>query len=564
MAAHNSKTILIILCFLFFGCLAFAEQSLILNKVILEGLSSIPAEDVIKNLNLQPKQIYEPQLSNFIIEQIQYYLTQKGLYFAQIKQTDIIPLDNFKVNLVFHIEEGYSGKLSDIRFSGNRYFSSDKLNQLIDLNDKRQIQLNQIPDIMNKILNLYTSRSYLFVQVKLDSLTIENERLLAVIGIDEGPVFKPDKYNFTGNKITKNGTILRITGLAQTKQFTPEKLIQAENNVLKKAYIKDCKIIPLDGRTLSIEISEDKMTKAEGVIGITTDPITKKRNFTGLINLQFLNLWGTDRAINLYWKSLKAYRLLELSYHESGLKDYPFAADVHLQRAQQDSAWIRLKVNLRIYYNHLSYKLGSDVYTATLYSDSQDSTIIDTRYYNVSLFGEYSKTDYDPNPSIGSQARIKSGWILSNAENESKTIPINEIDVVTYLPVMRKFVYSLGLHFREISNHNAKLYEQYKMGGFNSLRGYNEEAFSSWRLGWANSELRYLMTRNSRVFLLFDVGVLQLSQSRIKTDLIGTGIGLSLKTRIGIMSVSYALAISNERISDIKSGMLHMGLVSSF
>ncbi len=559
-----AKTILLIVGLLLLTCLIFAEQTLFINKIIFEGLDSVPAEDIAKSLNLPSKQIYEPELSNVIKERVQNYLTQKGFYFAQIEQTDNIPLDNSKVNLVFNVKEGFSGFLSEVRFSGNRYFSSDKIKQLIDLNTKNRVHINQIPGIINKILSLYTARSYLFAQVKLDTLSVKNDKLIAVINIEEGPLFKPDKYTFIGNKITRDNTILRISGLAQTKQFTPDKLTQAENNLLNKTYIKTCRIVPLDGKTLGIEIEETKMTKAEGVMGINTDPITQKRNINGLINLQFLNLWGTDRAINLYWKSLKLYRLLEISYHESGIKDYPFAADIHMQRAQQDSAWIRLKAELSIYYYILNHKIGSDIYTETLYSDSRDTTVIDTRYFNAALFWEYSKTDYDLNPSTGNQIRIKSGWIFTKTSDDNETTPIAEIDVMNYLPVSSKLVYSFGLHYREISDHNARLYEQYKMGGFKSLRGYNEEAFSSWRLGWINNEIRYLMTRDSRMYLLFDMGLLQLNPDKAKTDLIGTGIGLSLKTRIGLMSVSYALSASNKQISKLNSGMIHMGLVSSF
>lgn len=562
---HSVRIPLTIIIFLLV-CFALSAEPLMLDKITLTGVQSLSADEMIESLNLPKDQIFEPELGAVISEKLQAYLILKGYYFATVRQTDIIPTNSSKVNLVFSIEEGFSGFVSDIRFSGNRYYSGEKLRQLLDISPGREIPLKTLPGLMSKTLGLYTSRGYLFAQVNLDTLLVWDGRLAAVVKIDEGPLFRASDYLFSGNKITKPATLLKISGLSQASQITPDILEAAEANILKKEYIRECRILPLDSNTLAIEIEEDNMTKAEGIFGLTTDPVTRKRNLNGFVNLQFLNLWGTDRSVALYWKSLKSeYQLLELSYHESGLTQYPVAGNLLFHRSRQDSAWIRIKLQSDLFYRYLSHKIGTDVYSETLYPEEQNSVEYEkTRYVNASLFWDYDKTDYPPNPTGGSRVKIKSGWLFKQSDTASKTIPVNEFDASSYFPLKNRLVLAVGLHFREISDKNARVYEQYKMGGFNSLRGYNEDAFSSWRLGWINSELRYLMTRDSRIFVLFDSGFLQTSPQTVKTDISGIGFGISNRTRIGIISVSYALSISDNRLADWDSGMLHMGLASSF
>lgn len=562
----KSPIFFLIILFSFICSLAWSQPVLYLNKVRLEGLTTLSENDLVKELNLPAKQIYEPELRTIIKEKLQSILTRKGYYFATIAQKDIVPVDNIKINLVFTIEEGFKGNLEAVRFSGNRYFSTDTIIRLLALKAGRELTLTRLPGIMNNILSLYTSRGYLFTEVALDSLITEENRLFAVIQIKEGPLFKSEKYLFSGNKVTKSNTLLRISGLNQVSQITPEILSQAEENVLRKAYIRTCSIVPLNANTLGFAIEESRMTKIEGVLGVTNDPASNKRNLNGFVNLQFLNLWGTDRSIGLHWKSLSAtYRLLELAYHESGWMRYPIEGDILFQRTQQDSAWVRIKAEFSAYYGFIAHKLGTNLYSETLYPDNPDTTLaVKTRYYNGSLFWEYSKTDYAPNPTTGSRFKVKSGLLFKQTSAETKSIPINELDAATYFPLAKQLVLALGLHYREISDKNAMLYEQYKLGGFNSLRGYVEDAFSSWRIGWSNSELRYIMSRDSRLFLLFDNGFLQTTPDKIKADLMGLGMGISVQSRVGLISVSYTLSISNKEIAEPGNGMLHIGLLSSF
>ena len=561
-----TKTLFPLFIILYWCGFLLAQSNPVLDQVVLEGLSTLSPGDITKELELSTRQVYSPELAVTIRDRLQQILIRKGFYFATITQKDIIPVDSKRVSLVFQIEEGYAGNLDAIRFSGNRYFSEDTLNRLLNLNSVRLPNLKQLPALMDKVLSLYTERGYLFAEVVLDTLSADAERLSAVIRITEGPLFRPEKYLFTGNKVTKTATLLRISGLAQSRQITPDVLLQAEANLLRKPYIRDCSIVPINENTLGIAITESRMTKIEGVLGLTTNPGSQKRNLNGLVNLQFLNLWGTDRAIALNWRSLSSsYRKLEMTYHESGWNRYPVEADLMFQRTQQDSAWVRIKAELSAYYNLLEHRFGTILSTENLYPDHPDSTVaIRTNYYTGSLFWEYSKTDYEPNPSSGSRLRIKYGLKLSDSAQRTKTVPLTELDAATYIPLSSRLVLAPALHFRELSDKNARPYEQYKLGGFSSLRGYIEDQFSSWRIGWANSELRYLMSRDSRLFLLFDNGFLQESPDKIKADLMAVGAGISVQTRVGQISVSYALSIINGRVTEPSSGLLHMGLASSF
>lgn len=542
------------------------EPALYLEKVVITGLQTVSPDEIVKNLNLQSGQRYEPALGNEIKEKIRAEMQSKGFFFSTVSQADIQPLENSKVALQYIVEEGYAGFLQELRFSGNRYFSQDKLKQMLDPDRLHKVRLTELPRIMNEIMELYTARGYLFVEVGLDSLAFADQGLVATIGISEGKVFRAENHIFKGNKVTRPLTLLKISGLNQVKTYTPSVLSQAERNIAGRPYIKSCRIAPLNENTLGIQVEEASMSRIEGLLGLSNRQDSGQQKVTGYLRLQFLNLWGTDRAILLDWRSIsKQTQRLELSYHEAGLNRIPIAGDFTFQRSRQDSAWTSINGSARLYYYRLYHQFGADLTTETLYPDFKDSQdIIKSDYYSVGAFWEYSRSDDAPGPLLGDKLRIKTGWLAKHTAEGTEHVPITEVDAMTYKMLTPRIAVSLGAHYREKSDRKLKIYEQYKLGGFSTLRGFLEDNFSSWRTGWINTEMSYLLTSDSRLFLLLDNGMFQSAEDKIKADLFATGLGINVGTRLGVISLTYALAIGKDYFKGLGNGLLHMGLASSF
>ena len=77
-------------------------------------------------------------------------------------------------------------------------------------------------------------------------------------------------------------------------------------------------------------------------------------------------------------------------------------------------------------------------------------------------------------------------------------------------------------------------------------------------------ELRYRINPESRTFLFCDQGFFATSKNSTKYDLFGIGLGLKVKTRLGILGIEYGLGYRDKRFMDIGSGMIHAGIDSSF
>lgn len=511
---------------------------------------------------LQTGAEYSPADVSAAIAALQSWLQKSGHPFVKISNPDLIPLSESGMELVFKLTEVLPADSCALRFRGLRYFSESKLRDMLLLTSDARIGISELAGLMNRVLDEYHRRGYLFASVELDSLTLD-ETLTAHLGISEGKPLKPEKYYFQGNKYTRDQTLIKLAGFSADKVVTPEAIRAAEDNILGKSYIEACQIEPVDPGSLLIKVEEGRMTSLEGVLGYTR--VKDKNEITGLLNLKFLNLWGSDRSLALNWRKLPLSSLLEFSYHESGPNSFPLSGDLSLSRADETDRWIKSAVSADIYSYYSVHRYGLELAAQSVnyyVPAAKDSLLVETAAArSIGAFWRLDSRDRRFNPSKGMQTNITYRLRQSGASGWNNAL---EADHIQYIGIARRWTAALGLHLRSLADTSSVAYEVYHMGGYNSLRGYREDEFSSWRLGWANLELRYLISSQARVYLFYDHGLLARDQDSLRADLLAPGIGIRLRTRLGILSVEYALGYREKGFADFSAGMIHAGLDASF
>ena len=497
---------------------------------------------------------YDPEMVSEAIRNMQHHLAELGEYYVLIPNPELHAISEDQMRLHFRPLVLVSGSSTRLRYTGLRHFSASTLHDLTYTSAEGEYPLSQLQPIMQRVKDVYHSRGYLFVRVELDSLVLDNG-LYAWLRVDEGAQMNPKKYLFRGNRISRESSILKNSGLLGQNPITPAKLLQAEQNLKSKSYINDCRIIPVDSECLLFEISEGRMTYLEGILGISED--AGKRKISGLLNIDFQNLWGSDRAINLYWRSNpNQYSELRFRYHESGLPSLPLAADFTLARSTQDSLWILSSVGCDLYYKSLYQKYGLSFSVQSILPGTSTSDVEESTSQLLGAFWSYQNTIGERIPTRGLELDASYKYIINEGPDNGSL----EASAAAYKPLGGRFIAHLALHLKGYERENVAEYELYRMGGFRTLRGYREDEWRSSRLAWTNTELRYMTGPQSMLYIFYDHGFIQDGAKELKADIFALGAGISIGTKLGIMSLGYGLPFRDKGFADIGLGMVHMGL----
>lgn len=534
---------------------------LTVSLVDFEGNKRFSDRELLRVVKTQPDTPLDPQTVQSDPQRIVEHYAAHGRYNVQALTPRIEP-NGREARVTFVVEELEPVRIDSVSITGARAISERRLRELLRVDNVRTF--DETGALVEAIPRLYADNGWLFAACTLDSIGHSDDQMTAWLRIEEGPACRPRNWRFEGAETTRHETILKISQADRVDMLTTPILLQIEENLRRKEYIRDAVVIPINGDTALLRIEEDRMTHISAVLGYSNDD-NGDNTLTGWVNVAFLNLFGTDRALEIDWARATADRsAIEMKYHESGPLRWPVAGDLTLYREEIDSTYIHTTVEVEAYYYTLTQRFGVSAGVDDYLPGSRRPKLIEkASYKSFGAFWSYHGEDYQRNPRRGDAAEVRGKWIVNNEAGETKSKTATEFDLAHYQSLWGSWVMALALHGRGYDTHDIEDYERYEMGGAASLRGFIENRFAGSRLGWADVEMRYLLGRNSRAFLFFDYGAVEWSDegemTRLK-DLIGVGFGLRVMTRVGQFQLDYAVGKDNAGWGDPADGIVHFGI----
>jgi len=389
-------TFLFIICFLNFQLL-FAEDVKI-SSINFSGNNTIDSQALRSVLNLKSGDVFSYKQLNKKLENILILYKKRGYYFTKIAAPRVDPVKSKnRVEINIEIEEGKRVQVSKINFVGNKYFSDERLKNLIETEEDQIFS----PLILNKdiatIADAYAEKGYPFCKINIADLVLDDNSISVYLQIEENKLMRISDLVFKGNKITRDKTLKLMLNFRKNEIYKQSKIEKACQNLLRKKYITLAELVPLDSRNLLVRITERSMNDFHGVLGLSPD---REKSFTerltGFVDFSFMNIFGTDREVHLLWEKLqnKSYRV-DLSYNEPFLFASQTSAQLSLKRKNVDTIFVKTDAKIGINYHLPNY---NQIGVSYLISNS----LLDTNSTNrkgVGLNFIYDNIYHPSNPS---------------------------------------------------------------------------------------------------------------------------------------------------------------------
>ena len=550
------KRVLLLLTITLFSNLLATD----IDKINFSGNNHFPDKVLVDILTIAEGDSLDYSLIKGNPQLIYNFYRDNGYPFVKVSQPLITPLTVDKVIVDFTIQESALNSITKITFKGNLAIKSKIFHELLS---SQNIGITDLGYLKQLVLDEYTKRSYFFAQVNLYSMTETDSGAEVVISIQENRPFRYNYTKFKGNIITQEKTIMKISKLNQFSEISPETLQECESRVLEKEYFSECSIYPIDYETLMVEVKETKMTNITGILGYNNS--NADNPMTGFVDFKFDNLFGSDRAIKFKWNRLqndKSY--LELAYHDSGLSNYYLSSDIGMKRTEYDTlsnlSELSASLNYEYYSQQFGVIFGFSSYDVTSTYLEEDSEII----RNVGLFWKSNRFNNPKNPTSGDRFKVSLTYNKSSLDEQSyNTTTISYGTVFKLLP---KTILFTKLNSNYSTKEELSKYNDFKLGGFSTLRGFQEEQFSGYLTIWANSELRYLFGARNNLFIFTDSGYVEKREDGYrdkKGNLYSAGLGLRIATKLGNLTFVYGLGY-NDGWNSMYDGLVHFGLETSF
>jgi len=175
-------------------CAQATPASARITDIKITGLKRVPADKVMQAIRLRPGDVFTPQAVDEDIRR----LDSLGYFYPTAIDVRQEPYQS-GVRLIFDLQE--RPVIRSLRFEGNRAFSDKKLRDTVGLREGDFLDFARQRESTSKVLELYRSKRYQFVEVERREETNPDQNTVAITyGIKEGPRVTLRAIRFAGNR----------------------------------------------------------------------------------------------------------------------------------------------------------------------------------------------------------------------------------------------------------------------------------------------------------------------------------------------------------------------------
>lgn len=486
------------------------------------------------------------------------------------------------------------GNLSKGLLLRNGNLSQDLINQAYlkdQLQKNKPLKLSTLTKIYSQILSFYENNGYPFAEVWIDSLQTEHRQLVAKIFSNPNQKITTDTLNLVGNVKVNKQFIASYLGIKPNQNYNESKikLIDKQLDALAFISVPKASEVIFSGETAKINLflEKENANQFDGILGFLPNSNNGKLQLTGDFKLSLQNALKNGEYFDFNFRGLPSQS------QELGIKiKYPYILksqigfDFDFQLFKRDTSFLNISSKIGFNYQLNTFQKLSfyvENFKGNKVGENKNASSgvppianIKSTFYGAS--GSFVKLDNRVTPLKGIDFNFQVGigtrnlgstkdFNLDNyqAEKSFTQIKINT-DLKYFLKLGARSVLFLHHNSAYLSGHSLFENEGFRIGGFKSLRGFDEQSLNVSAFIIQTFEFRYIIEKNSFISTFYDQAFIHKDFVTTKSNdyPAGFGAGINFETKVGIASLNYALGKQKNIPLDLQKGKIHFGIVSYF
>ncbi len=460
---------------------------------------------------------------------------------------------------------------------------------------------------IQKFLNIYENNGYPFASFYIKPTTLTERIVEANLIFNAGPQFIIDQVEVIGDAKIRQSYIEYYIGVKKGTNYNESMIVSADNKLRQLSFVAVYKPIQVyfEGSKAKVRIflNQSKANNFDGVVGLQPDE-TGKRSFilTGEFHLQIPNLFNRGVETTLDYRSFAGNSQdFKTKVNVPNFLKSPLGVDAAISVLKFDTTYIDVNTQigfryqpnpsnyLRVFYEHQNIFL-LNIDTLAIRQTRQLPNFNDLTAGNYGINISLKKLDFAPNPlkgySIDATAQV-------GLRNLQKNKQINDMifksqqgdsyhiyDSIKLNTVQYKLIFKSNIYIK-VSKYSCVLWslngganfinhifqnDMYRIGGLNTVRGFNEQSIFATTYAISNYEYRYLLSTYSHAVAFLNSGWYEKKWDKGYTQNIiySVGAGVQLKTGGGILKLFYALGQTAGTPFSVANGRVHLGYVNNF
>jgi len=425
---------------------------------------------------------------------------------------------------------------------------------------------------LNNLLEIYQNKGQPFTQLRLKNIRFEKGLASADLEITKNTTRYIDEI------VVKNYTGFPKTYINYYLELKPHSLYDAAklNDISKRiksldfvAEIKPPELLFTKTKTkVYLYLKKRHTNTFDGLIGFTSKQNRNGLIFNGFIDINLKNALNSGETLALLFKSNgENQQIFNLK------TEFPYAFKSKITPAvnfniyKQDTAFISVNANIGVKYpvnynSHVALQINLESSSNLLSQEIASVKTYNAFYYGVAYnLRSFQDDDLFSEKFYLETSALKGFKTFNNSRDKQFKLQLT----ASYLWLLN---YKSAFYIRSQSGFlDAKNFiknELSRIGGFNTIRGFDEESIFVSNYSILNIEYRYKTAESDFLYTVSDFANYTDPILDNNSNLYSFGLGYRFLSKIGYINLSYVLGKASNQDFNLRNAQIHFNIKAKF
>jgi outer membrane protein assembly factor BamA len=457
------------------------------------------------------------------------------------------------------------------------------------------------------VVSYYENRGYPFCAVSLDSFKLQNGKAFAKLLINPDLQMTFDTIEYIGSTKVRKSFLRSYLGLLPGKKYSEEVFSKVVSRLKLLPFVEltspSSVMFENEKAKPKLYLKDRKSSQFDLLIGLLPGSSGQRVLITADIFIHLVSPFGMGEEMKVKWQKLQPKtQTLDVHLVYPYLLGIPLGINAKFDLFKVDTSFLNLNGEYGVQYQlggpdvvKLAYRNRS---TIVLFTDTnfikQTNRLpqnLDVSSNEVMMELNLQRLNYRFNPTSGFQMKFATSFGIKKIKKSNTiatlfdsntgstfnrlydSIRLNtfttelSFSIDKFWKINRRNTIRTNAEGVYIFNQLITQNELYRIGGLNSLRGFDDRSILTPYYLMANLEYRFLISRNAFFFLFFNSALVKENRFFKNKPFdfpFGFGAGSTIETKIGMFALSYAIGTQQNQSFTFRSGKIHFGYINFF
>ena len=449
----------------------------------------------------------------------------------------------------------------------------DNTNGIIDSGiDSIKIKTREFSDLTNQLLEQIDRKGNSFSEITYVNPLLKNDTLFLEMKISNSSPRKIDKVITRGYEDFPKKFISKYFLIDKNTVFSKQKLNQVSALSNKLDFIKEKKapevLFKKDSTHLYLFLDKIGISSFDGLVNFSSKENGKGLLLNGNLDLKLNNTFNTGEKFEIIWNKVSDEKTdFKINSYVPYVLNSKFSTTLEFYLYREDSTFINTNFELKT-----DYSINQKSHASILYSSEKSNYLLNISNNDLASYSNYFiGLGYELKKSSTSNLyKYKNGLNLNLTIGKRKTDTesINQLkfhfSAFANVQINNRGYLNIKNESGLLTSKNYLLNELFRIGGANSIRGYNEQSIFTNGYSYSNIEFRYSLDTSSYLYSITDLGgYKENTTSKIK-KLLGIGAGYQFRIGNNLVNLGYVISTNSSTNAKLNSSRLVVRWTSFF